>query len=319
MVGRAVAAALIAATTNPYWLLPARVLYGMSWISMYAMAVARLGDAIPADESGVALGMLTTAMGVGFAAGPLLGAAVMVAHGIRASYLVASAGGIVAITALRPSARTGGAAGVDQPPLDWRALRPMLRDPNLRAASLGNLMIDLSFNAAVLNFFPRYAAALHVSQTATNSMFAARATGSTVSRVPAGIVIGRTSGWTVLLASLGALTVVLFSLGLASHLAVLAVLLGLEGILFGVILTADQTLTPEISRGIPRRRAIGLYSLAGSLGNGLGSARLGLVAQQWGVWTVFECAGAAVLAALAATLGLRARLGASSGSGRQSG
>ena len=168
-------------------------------------------------------------------------------------------------------------------------------------------MINLSFNAAVVNFFPLYATQLQVPQTVTNSMFAARATGSTVSRFPAGILIARVSSWTVLVGTLVLLTVVVFALGLVRRPDILAVLLGIEGITFGIILTADQALTAEISPTIPRGSAIGVYSLTGSLGTGVGPAALGLVAQHWGLQAVFDCTGIMILAGLVAAISLRGR------------
>ena len=130
MVGWSAAVALIAITTNPYWLLPTRVLYGMCWIATYAMAVAHLGDVVSPRERGVAFGLLTTAMGVGFTVGPLLGAAILAWHGIRASYFaaaaVALAGGILAATGLRPGIPPAAGFGAPLTPtgLGWAVAGP---------------------------------------------------------------------------------------------------------------------------------------------------------------------------------------------------
>ena len=82
----------------------------------------------------------------------------------------------------------------------------------------------------------------------------------------------------------------------------LALLLVLEGMAFGVILTSAQALTTQTA-AVPRGTAIGLYSMAGSIGNGFGPLILGLVAEIWGVQTVFLFTGFLTLAALLAIVG----------------
>jgi MFS family permease len=315
MAGWAVSMVLFAATWNPLLLVPERVLFGIGWIAAYSMAVAHLGDVVTPREAGIAFGMLTTSMGAGFTLGPLLGTVVTAWRGIRASYLVGSAvllaGAAVAAGALRPvrspHARAVVSSGIRPVAIDRHRLLEMLRTPSLAAASIANLMINLSFGAAVVTFFPLYAAALHVPQAATNSMFSMRALASTISRIPAGAVVSRFSSWIVLIVALALLGAVLLSMGHERRIYALALLLVLEGIAYGIILTSAQALTADKSVAMARGGAIGLYSLAGSLGGGIGPVMLGVVAQLWGIRAVFNTAGIMVAAGLLATAYMRSR------------
>lgn len=178
----------------------------------------------------------------------------------------------------------------------------MLHDPSLRTAGLSNLVVNVAFSAAIVNFFPLYAAQLRVPQAATNSMFSARAVGSTMARFPAGVLVTRFSGRIVIAGAFALLTGVLFSLARTQQVPMLALLLVLEGVAFGVILTSAQALATQTA-AVSRGTAIGLYSMAGSIGNGFGPFILGLVAEAWGVQRVFLFTGLLTFAGLLAILG----------------
>ncbi len=306
MAGWAAATVLVAVARQPSFLFPARVLHGVCWVATFAMAIAYLGDVVSPEESGLAFGVFATAMGIGFAVGPLVGATVIAWRGLRASYLVAAAvalgGSGLAAVALRhvpPSRAVAATRSVLQ---EWRSLPRILRDPSLRIAGLSNLLVNVAFSAAIVNFFPLYAAQLRVPQAATNSMFSARAVGSTMARFPAGLLINRFSGRIVIAGAFALLTAVLFSLARTQRVPLLALLLVLEGMAFGVILTSAQALTAQTA-AVSRGTAIGLYSMAGSIGNGFGPLILGLVAETWGVQRVFLFTGVLTLAGLLAILG----------------
>jgi MFS family permease len=185
----------------------------------------------------------------------------------------------------------------------------MMRDPTLRAASISNLVINITFDALIANFFPVYAFQLGASQSTTNSMFSARAVGSTLSRVPAGVLVSRFSARAVLGVALATLTVGMFGFSITRRLDLLAILLVFEGVFFGVILMAGQALTAEESAIAPRGAAIGFYSMSGSIGNGIGPFLLGLIADRWSLRSVF------VITSLFAFLGLLMIL--NDGSGKQ--
>jgi MFS family permease len=85
----AVLSILYSVVPNPYFLFPIRVLASLAGVS-YFMAVAYVGDIVAERERGLAIGLYTTCMGLGFTIGPFIGGQVAEAYGYRVSYQVAA-------------------------------------------------------------------------------------------------------------------------------------------------------------------------------------------------------------------------------------
>ena len=189
------AAMSFALAPNAYLLFPGRALTGVAMICTFYLGVAYVGDIVPPEDRGLALGLYSTSMGLGFAIGPLVGAAIAGRHGIAGSYLFASAvafgGALIAALGLRRITLSRVAAAAQMRKMAWADTGQMLRNRRLLAGSLGNLLINVSFGGAVANFFPVYVAQLGAVQVAINSMFSIRAFGSTMTRLPTGALTSR--------------------------------------------------------------------------------------------------------------------------------
>ncbi|GAB4112809.1 MAG: hypothetical protein Fur005_32980 [Roseiflexaceae bacterium] len=61
----------MALADSPIWLLPAQALTGIGTVACFFVAGALVGDASAPADRGVAMGILTTSMGLGFAIGTL--------------------------------------------------------------------------------------------------------------------------------------------------------------------------------------------------------------------------------------------------------
>jgi MFS family permease len=90
--------------------------------------------------------------------------------------------------------------------------------------------------------------------------------------------------------------------------AALTGLLILEGIGFGVFLVSGQTAVAAAAAQHNRGAAVGLFWMAGSLGDLFGPIALGVIAQEMGLVAVFQTVAGAVIvgAALVAGLGVLA-------------
>jgi len=299
-----VAAVSFALAPNAYWLFLGRMLSGIAMVCTFLLGVAYVGDIVRPEERGWAFGLYSTSMGLGFTIGPLIGAAVAVRYGVPASYLVAAvatmAGAIVAARTLkdvRPAMDESRGRGQLQRRSTMGALS-MLRDRNLLAGSLGNLMMNVSFGGAIVNFFPIYAAQLLVAQAAINSMFSVRAFGSTLARLPTGVITSRVPSRVVMYVALMMSMAVLFLMSNSASPTTLALLLLLEGIAFGGFLTSGQVFVAENCTAATRGAAVGAFSTAGSFGSILSPIALGLAADLWGVQMVFRLTSLLVLASL---------------------
>jgi MFS family permease len=84
----------------------------------------------------------------------------------------------------------------------------------------------------------------------------------------------------------------------------LGLLLLTEGIAFGTFLTSGQAFVAEFSTPATRGTAVGVYGTAGSLGSTLSPVVLGVIAEIWGVSTVFRVTGALIMIGLLGIAGL---------------
>ena len=282
---------LYALAPNAVLLIPGRVLAGLASVAMFSVGPAYVSDVASGEERGLAFGIYSTAEGVGFGIGPLIGSAIAVNYGVPVSYLaaaaIACAGAALAAWGLHDRRPAPGAIATRSFRLQREGLARMLRDPRLMAGSLCNLLIGAGFGGAITNFFPVYAAANQVTHEAINSMFAVRAFASTVSRLPSGAITSRLPSSAVMIAALLLAMAAIFSMAQTNVIVVLSALLIVEGFSYGMFLPAGQVFIAEISTPATRGQMMGAYGTAGSLSSALSPFVMGLIAQLWGVQAVF--------------------------------
>lgn len=311
LVAFALATASFALASNAVWLIPGRVLFGIAGVSTFFIGAAYVGDIVTSEERGLAFGLYATAMGLGFGIGPLIGAAIAVGYGVPVSYLFATAlslGGVaLAAWGLREQLTMQRVKAARSLALLREGFTQMARDPHLIAGSLSNLLMSITFGGAVSNFFPIYAAQLGLSQPTINSMFSARAFGSTLARLPAGALTHRLPSRLVMSSALLLALVAMLGMAQTDWVLLLAVLLVAEGVAFGTFLPSGQAFTAEHSTPSTRGQVIGVYSTASSLGGALSPLALGVVAETWGARAVFLVTAALISGGLLAAGYLFAR------------
>jgi MFS family permease len=302
--GFGTAMTLLALAPSPYLLIPGRILLGMAMVGTFWIAAAHLGDIVGADERGVAFGLMMTAMGIGFAVGPLIGGRIAERAGLATSYLFAAGVAAVAIlvvaTRISREAPKRDAAGSRRGSL--RESIRLGRDRNLVAAAIGSAAASLAFGGAVATFFPLYGSEHGVSDETLGRMFAARAITSAAIRLPCGALVGAIGSRRVMAGALGLELIAVTGFGLTESSVVLGVLLSLEGVASGAFMTSGHAFIAEHTVTESRGAALGLYSTAGSLSNALAPLGLGLVASALGLATVFLVSGVLIAAGLVATL-----------------
>jgi MFS family permease len=290
---------------NPYLLFPVQVLSSWAMISTFFMGMAYLGDIVASHERGLAIGLYTTSLGLGFAAGPVIGGAVAATYGYRASYRVAAIVALVGFVVARRglvNRSTGqgavvtseGPASPSDMPLSVK-LSTALKKTNLLVASVASLVMSAVFSGAITNFFPLYAASLSVDEATIGSMFSIRALISTLVRVPTGMLATRFSSKGPLVTALALATIAVVSISYTTIPVALTVFLAIEGIAWGMFVTSGQTFVMQQSSESDRGIAIGIWSTAGSIGSTVGPFILGLIAEWWGIATVFRATGVMVL------------------------
>lgn len=307
----AVSSYLFTTVQAPLLFLPIRVMVGLAMVSTFFVGVAYVADVTSAEERGLAFGLYATFMGTGFAVGSAVGGQVTVLAGYPAACLVAAAVALAGFAIAR-----WGLAGKRAPAAGQAAPRrqqlgaqlALLRDPELLAASVANLANN-AWYSTIISFFPIYAASLAVGEGTLGTMFALRALMSSAARLPTGLLTMRIPSRRLVIASLGGALVVFGAIGGTSLPWLLGLLLAVEGVAYGIFLTAGQAYVSEQSDEASRGGAVGLYSTAGGIGSTGGPLLLGLIADLWGVRAVFLSAALLIGAGMGLVwaIGLRRR------------
>lgn len=292
-----------------------RMLFALGSVAVFQIGAAYLGDITEPEQRATAFGLYTTAMGLGFALGPLIGGQIASAGGTARAYLVGAMVALLAValaaTRLRERPRAPAPAGQAPAPTAGGRIRTIVANPDLLLVTFGNMLISLTFAGAVTTFFPVYGREIALTQAAIGMMFAVRATVSTLGRFPNGMISRALGSWSVMIGALVLNIVAMFGIASTQSPWLLTALLAAEGLAFGAYLVAGQTYLADHTEPAVRGTAVGFYSMAGSIGGAFAPLLLGLVADRWGVAQVFVVTGwtltGGLLLSLAGLAALRRR------------
>ena len=304
MVIFAVAFVVYAIAPNAEWLTLPRFLQAIAMVATFPLGVAYIGDVVEERDRGAAIGVYTAAMGSGFAVGPLIGSSFAAEWGYPSAYfagaVVAIVGAAYGATRLIRKKPTSSESSIARRLVDMPALRALAREPRMVMACVANIAMTLSMTGAIFTYFPVYARGVGISTVTIGALFAWRSIASASGRIPVGALTSRVpASWTlagVLILEAG---VDLAIARTGSSLA-LAALLIVEGVVFGIFLVSGQAAVADASGKDNRGAAVGMFWMAGSVGDMFGPIALGVVAEAFGLIAVFQ--GVAVAVALGAGL-----------------
>ncbi len=295
---------LFAVAPSPIFLVPGRLLLGAAGVGAFWIASAYLGDIVTSAERGIAFGLLTTSMGLGFTVGPIIGGQLADTLGMRWAYVVGAIIGLVSISLIRiylwePA----------RPKTSLSRTRLSLRD-NLRighnrqllAISAGSFVLAFSFDGAISTLFPLYGSGLGLTTAVIGTMFAIRAFASSSIRFPGGALAGRVGSRKLVIAAIIVQSIAVAGIATTESRTGLTLWLMLEGLGFGVFLTSSQAYLAENTVAESRGAAIGFYSMVGGLGSAIAPLVLGFVGDVASLPTAFYLSSACMLAGLAAML-----------------
>jgi MFS family permease len=297
---------------NAAWLAVPRALQAIAMVATFPLGIAYIGDVVETRDRGAAVGVYTAAMGSGFAVGPLLGSWVASFAGYPTAYL---AGAIIAVGgaaygAVRLVSKKAVASEVSLAPrlVDLPALVALARQPAMVMACVANIAMTLSMTGAIFTYFPVYARGVGISTVAIGSLFAWRSIASASGRIPMGPLSSRLPAHWTLAAVLVVEAGIDLAISRSASPLVLTALLILEGIGFGVFLVSGQLAVAATAGQTNRGAAVGLFWMAGSVGDFFGPIALGFIAQEFGLIAVFQTVAVAVVigAGLVAGLGVLA-------------
>lgn len=309
MLTLATSSFLYSLVSDPLWLFPLRVMSGIVITSTFFIGMAYAGDRVSREDRGLVSGIYTTCMGLGFTVGSALGGKMAAQFGygptFRVAGFIALLGVAIAYLGLSGPAPRSELAPRSVSPLTKLGL--LAREPSLFAASVGYMMIILTFDAVLVNIFPLYAKSLAIGQAAIGTMFAVRALTSASVRMPTGLLMARIPSRKVMIAALALGTVAITSIAFLSNPLLLTVALAGEGICFGMYLTSGQAYITEQFPEADRGTAMGVYSMTGSISSMIGPFAFGAMADAWGLNIVFVVTGCIVFLGIVLILFTNAR------------
>jgi MFS family permease len=299
------------------WLVVPRVLQAAAMVSTFPLGIAYIGDVVEQRDRGAAIGVYTAAMGSGFAVGPLIGSWLSADAGYPAAYLagalIAVAGAVFGAVRLIKKRSQDGEPSLGSRLIDVRALRALAQEPAMLMACVANVVMTLSMTGAIFTYFPIYARGVGISTVTIGSLFAWRSIASASGRVPMGSLSARLPSHWTLVGVLVVEAVIDLAISRTASPGALTALLILEGVGFGIFLVSGQAAVAAAAGPRNRGAAVGMFWMAGSVGELFGPIGLGVIAQTVGLIAVFQtvagavACGAALVAALGVTAAYRSR------------
>ena len=299
MVMFAVSFVLYALVPSAGWLAVPRVLMAIGMVSTFPLGIAYIGDVVETRDRGAAIGVYTAAMGSGFAVGPLVGTWVASVAGFPAAYItgagIAVVGAVFGATRLVKKKAQPGKGTLAPRLVDIPAFAALIRQPALVMACVANIAMTLSMTGAIFTYFPLYARGVGISTVTIGSLFAWRSIASAAGRVPMGPLSTRLPAHWILAGVLVVEAAINVMIARNTSPLPLTILLIVEGIGFGVFLVSAQMAVASAAGGTNRGAAVGLFWMAGSLGDLFSPIALGVIAQELGLIAVFNTVAVAAL------------------------
>jgi len=291
MIFFAITPILYTVSSYPLSLIPARVVLGVGMASTFSIGFVYVSELAATPIRSVAQGLYLSSMGLGFTLGPLLGGITAKIWGYSVSFYLSSGFALIGLLILFavPSSVSGENETVGRRPFEGRSagFREVLAEPRMMAACLANFLNSMLFSALFI-FFPLYGGRIGFDESQIGFGFAVRGLSSTLIRFPTGASAKRIGVMRLMTVGLGVSAVVLLVLPSFEETMVLSLLLGLQGVAYGIYLTAGNTFVTEEAPAELRGTAIGVYSTFSNISGVISPLMLGVIAEAWGLRGPFQ-------------------------------
>ncbi len=288
------------------WLIAARAAQGLGAAVLMALTMAFIGDTVPKEKTGSAMGLLGTMSAVGTALGPALGGVLIAALGWRAIFLVNVPLGILTFLLAHRYLPVDRAAPRARPPALDHLGAPL-------SASLAMSALVSTVLMATLVVGPFYlSGTLGLDAARVGLVMSVGPIVAALAGVPAGRLVDRFGAQRITVAGLiGAaagsslLALLPAALGIPGYIAPMVVITAGYALFQAANNTAAMTGVPADRRGV----VSGMLNLSRILGLITGASLLGAVFALAGMRTTFGVAAMLIVGALviAARSGIRSR------------
>jgi len=265
-----------------------QIILGLAFTASLNTGVVCIADIMPTEKRGLAFGIGSTVLGVGFSLGSFLGGMMTQYWGYQAVYIgtgvFAVLGIVLAYMYVDNSSERNEMAIL---PLLKHAKSIILNKPIL-ILSIGGALSFMVFGGLVVMFFPIYAMSIGMDHSTIGIMFAVRTAASTLVRFPGGIfskgVIGQ---WLLPISLIGTAVFALITPQLQSP-ALMMVFLVIEGISYGLYYTIGQLFAMNLSADVSRGLVLGSYATFSGIGGGILPFFMGIIADAVTIERMFQ-------------------------------
>jgi len=277
---------LYSIASEPLHLLPARVIQGVAMGSTFSMGFVFVTEIAPKARRGIAQGLFLTSMGLGFTVGPLVGGMAAKTVGYSLTFYIGACLAICGFVALLfvPEKRIDSARSPRSP---FEGFRELVGNPQILAAGVANFFNSMIFSTIMI-FFPLYGISIGLDESQVGMGLTVRGLASTVTRIPAGMAVSRLGLLKMMSLGLGASAVMILSIPAFDALVLLSVILGLQGISYGIYLTSANIYVTEVAPEGMEGASMGVFSTFANISGIVSPIVLGAVAEAWGIDTTFR-------------------------------
>ncbi|MFH1178723.1 MAG: MFS transporter [Candidatus Bathyarchaeota archaeon] len=263
--------------SSPLHLYPIRMLLGFGVGLIFSNGFLLMTEIAEPEFRNTAQGIYMTSMGIGFTIGPLIGGFTTKFYGVNVSFLFSALFGALSLLLLY-FVKEKHRVVLDKKPRAQITISSIFRDRKVLAAGVSNYLNSLMFNALAL-FFPVYGASVGFDESQIGASFTARGLASTIIRLPVGSLTKHIKALYLMVFGLVLSAVTIFGVSQFSVLILVCIIMGVQGIAYGIILTSGNVYVSLNSDEEVRGTAMAVYSMFSNLSGIINPLILGLIAE----------------------------------------
>ena len=290
--------------SSPLHLYPIRVGLGLGLGLVFGNGFLLMSEMAEPGFRNTAQGIYMASMGLGFTLGPLIGGFTAKLYGADTSFVISSAlgvAGLLVLSLVRERRRV--AAG---PERKAPRLRDLLADARILASGVANYVNSLMYIAVTL-FFPVYGVNIGFDEAEVGIGLTSRGLASTLVRLPVGALTRHVRALNLMLLGLAFSAATVYGVSGATTLVLVTVLMGLQGVAYGIYLTSGNVYVAEEAPEELRGTAMAVYSMFGSVSGMVNPLLLGVIAESFGGRGALRFAAGFTLIGIAAVYALAGR------------
>jgi DHA1 family multidrug resistance protein-like MFS transporter len=298
---------IYSASSSPIHLFPARVILGFGMASTFSIGFVYVSEVAPFGRRSLFQGIYMTSMGVGFTLGPLVGGLFAKAWGYASSFYLSSglaAAGLVLLLFVPEPAEP--LERMETPVRPFPGFGRVLTDFKILAAGAANFFNSLIFSATMV-YFPLYGGSVGLDESEVGMSLTVRGLASTFSRIPTGAAVLRLGALRLMALGLGLTAATLLVLPSFESLLVICLVLGFQGVAYGVFLTSGNVYVTEEAPASQRGAGMGIYSTFSNISGVVSPLILGVASEAWGFKGAFLSSAVIAICGAALALALSSR------------